>query len=293
MIGTPAYMAPEQVEGGEVTRAADIYALGVVLYEMVTGQLPFLGDTADRHRGQAADRAAPEPPRTLVPDLDPRWEAVILRCLERDPAGPFRQRGASGRGAGSGRRRRRAGRPAPAGGAWPRGAPERGEPRIAAAAPPRERGKRWALAVLGLVLVAAVSTAVLRVRGRQEAEQLLSGPVAPRKAVAVVGFKNGTGRPDATWLSTALSEMLATELGAGNRLRVVPGENVVRAKLDLGLADTGELDGGARAKLRIAAGRRLPGVGDLHRAGHRRDRQSASRPADGGRDAGRGAHELR
>src|SRR5467141_3227854 len=59
----------------------------------------------------------------------------------------------------------------------------------------------------------------------------------PRRSVAVLGFKNLSGRPDEAWLSTALSEMLTTELAAGEKLRTIAGENVARTKIDLSLAD--------------------------------------------------------
>jgi tetratricopeptide (TPR) repeat protein len=90
ILGTPAYMAPEQVEATEITPAADIYALGVVLFEMVTGVLPF---KADSTLGTILKRLnePPPPPRTFVPELDEQWEKVILCCLARYPAGRFAQ----------------------------------------------------------------------------------------------------------------------------------------------------------------------------------------------------------
>jgi len=89
MIGTPEYMAPEQVTGGAITPATDLYALGVVLYEMVTGQLPFTGDTP---LAAAARRIheSPPAPHAVLPGLDRRWSAIILRCLSREPERRFR-----------------------------------------------------------------------------------------------------------------------------------------------------------------------------------------------------------
>jgi eukaryotic-like serine/threonine-protein kinase len=88
IVGTPAYMAPEQIEGREVTTATDIYAFGLVMHEMLTGSMPFPAETP---LAMALRRLSepPQSPRSIVPELDPNWEAVILRCLERDPAKRF------------------------------------------------------------------------------------------------------------------------------------------------------------------------------------------------------------
>src|SRR5579863_4103772 len=83
--GTPAYMAPEQLDGKEVTVRSEIYSLGLVLYEIFTGKRPFESSTlSDLIRTR--NESAPASPSTLVHDLDPAVERVILRCMERDPA---------------------------------------------------------------------------------------------------------------------------------------------------------------------------------------------------------------
>src|SRR6185436_15439837 len=88
VVGTPAYLAPEQVEGKESTPAVDIYALGIVLYEMLTGTVPFLGDNALSTAVKRLQEAPPSP-RVHVPGLAANWEAATLRCLARDPAARF------------------------------------------------------------------------------------------------------------------------------------------------------------------------------------------------------------
>jgi serine/threonine-protein kinase len=83
--GTPAYMAPEQLDGKEVTVRSEVYSLGLVLYEIFTGKRPFESATlADLLRTR--NENAPASPGSLVHDLDPAVERVILRCMERDPA---------------------------------------------------------------------------------------------------------------------------------------------------------------------------------------------------------------
>jgi serine/threonine protein kinase len=82
--GTPAYMAPEQLAGREVTSRSDIYSLGLILYEILTGKRAFEAATLPELMKQRESGAITNP-STLVRDLDPLIERVILRCLENDP----------------------------------------------------------------------------------------------------------------------------------------------------------------------------------------------------------------
>lgn len=83
--GTPAYMAPEQLEGKEVTVRSDLYSLGLVLYEILTGKRAFEASTFPELL-RLREESSPSKPSSIVRDLDPLLERVILRCLEKDPA---------------------------------------------------------------------------------------------------------------------------------------------------------------------------------------------------------------
>lgn len=83
--GTPAYMAPEQLEGREVTRRSDIYSLGLVLYELFTGKPAINAKSIDELSRLHQSQTRPADPSSLVRDLDPAVERVILHCLEHNP----------------------------------------------------------------------------------------------------------------------------------------------------------------------------------------------------------------
>ncbi len=212
ILGSPAYMAPEQIEGKPLTPAADVFAFGVLLYEMVTKGHPFEAETPlasvlKRLREPAT------PPRNYVPDLDPAWEHAILRCLERQPEDRF----ADAREVVA--------------------ALESGD---TASLPSRRRARLRVVAVaLGVIAVLGAIAAFIPWRRVQIApKQTAAQRVAPaRRAVAVLGFRNQSGNADVAWLSTALTEMLTTEVAAGEQVRTIPGEAVARTKRELGLGE--------------------------------------------------------
>jgi serine/threonine protein kinase/DNA-binding NarL/FixJ family response regulator/Tfp pilus assembly protein PilF len=188
--GTPAYMAPEQVEGGPVTPATDVYAFGVVLFEMITGALPFMAETPLRTAIKRLQEPPPSP-RIHVSDVDPVWEETILRCLARAPADRFANIGdvvgaLEGRPRQTTVERRRAHR-------WP-------------AAP-------WVLALLlSVILAGAYFVYAGLTKGRA---------AAAITSLAVLPFTNTSRDPSQDYLSDGFSESLI------NRLSQLPGLKVV------------------------------------------------------------------
>jgi serine/threonine-protein kinase len=84
IVGTPQYLSPEQLQGGEVDARADIYSAGIVLYEIFTGELPFTAPTAMELMMKHL-REPPPSPRTYWAEIPGRLERIILCCLEKEP----------------------------------------------------------------------------------------------------------------------------------------------------------------------------------------------------------------
>jgi hypothetical protein len=83
-VGTPTYMSPEQISAGRVGPASDLFSLGLILYQLLTGQRAFSGETMSQLVYQIV-HTDPEPPSTFRPDLDPRLELICLKALAKSP----------------------------------------------------------------------------------------------------------------------------------------------------------------------------------------------------------------
>ncbi len=241
-LGTPAYMAPEQVEAGVLGPAVDVYAFGILLYELATGQLPFVAETP---LALAVRRLTHPPiaPTTYRADLDPRWERAILRCLERQPDQRYARAGEAV-------------------------AALTGPPSLRDLLPP------WApFAAIGAA-VGALTLGGLVLFGKAAPKEK-SRPAAPgakhaapaprppqahvpvkiRPSIAVLGLRDVAARGGTDLAGGALELMVTAALQHDPSLRVVPPERVMRARHDLGLFGPIErLPNGAIARLRAQLG---------------------------------------
>jgi serine/threonine protein kinase/tetratricopeptide (TPR) repeat protein len=236
ILGTPAYMAPEQMEGRPATNASDIYALGLVIYEMVTGGKAFAGENP---LSSAFKRLSepPRSPRDFAPDLSPACESVILRCLARDPADRF----ASARDVTTALAENL---PQPITASAIRPRPVFPQP---IGVPLSAKTSRSAVEKISgaLILVALAAVGLYEWRTLRPAAQPL---------VMVAGFKNNSGDSAYDWLATDLSETLTADLGASTGVQTVPTEELARVRTEFSIAPGQDLESGNLARVRQAVG---------------------------------------
>ena len=201
--GTLPYMAPEQLRGGKVDTRCDIWGAGAVLYEMATGKRPF----PQVHSPALINgilNSVPKSPRDLNPEIPRELEFIILKALNKDPAQRYQTAAEL---------------------EFDLARVQQGRQPLA------KRSTRGAWLYLGVFVLILIAVAIgSYIRHSSESS-------SSRRSVAVLGFKNLSGAPERAWVSTALAEMLTTELGAGGKLRTIPGETVARVKADLALQD--------------------------------------------------------
>ncbi|MGD1025154.1 MAG: protein kinase [Candidatus Sulfotelmatobacter sp.] len=230
LLGTPAYMAPEQLECRPATKASDVYALGLVIFEMLTGEKPFTGDNPLASAFKRLTQAPP-PPRNFVPDLSPACESVILRCLALHPADRF----PNAREVAV---------------ALAENSPQAVTTRpIAVPLHPAPTSKRSRSTVAGisilLILAALAGVGVHEWR-------TLHPTVKP--FVVVAGLKNDSGDPAYDWLATDLSETLTADLGASTDIQTVPPDELARVRTELSIPPTQNLESQNLAEVRQVLG---------------------------------------
>jgi tetratricopeptide (TPR) repeat protein/TolB-like protein len=203
---------------------------------MVTGKRPFTESTGPSVIDAILNHE-PERPSLLNRQVSPGMENVILKALEKDPANRYQTVDEM----------------------------QADLERLTAGVAPlakRPATGRWSWVAAGLIATGLIVGAGYRFIKSRTPESA-TAPVKARRSVAVMGFKNLSGRSEQNWLSTALQEMLTTELGAGEQLRTIPGETVSRAKADLSLSDVDSLAGDSLAQVRELLGTDLVVLGSF------------------------------
>jgi tetratricopeptide (TPR) repeat protein len=224
VLGSVGYMSPEQVRGETADHRSDIFSVGCVLYEMACGRRAFVRDTAAETM-TAILREDPEDISASGVALPFDLAGSIRRCLEKRPESRFQSASDLAYNLRS---------------LSSTSTPSMVQP--ASRLAPRRKLTLW----LVVVALAAALAALLFVQlaRRPEAPTPIeiaahrpAPPATLRRSVAVLGFNNLAGRDEMSWVSTTVAELLGTHLGAGKELRILPGEAVTQAKIELELPE--------------------------------------------------------
>jgi serine/threonine protein kinase/tetratricopeptide (TPR) repeat protein len=205
MIGTPGYMSPEQVEGKEADAGSDLYSLGIVLFEMLTGRLPFEGETPLSIAVKQKSEAPPDP-RTLNPQIPEDLDRIILKCLEKPRE--KRYRSAEELLADLAK-------------------VEQSLPTTSQAFPARKPATSKEITVrLPSKKIWIPGAAVLLALAGVLVWQMIPRKEGAGRSIAFIGFKNQTGDAELDYLREAIPHLLITSLEQSNRIRVTSWERM-------------------------------------------------------------------
>ena len=207
LVGTLQYMAPEQLRGGKVTPATDIYALGLIMHEMATGHRPFTEDVSTAGTSPLLPDS-PQPPAIPAPDLDRRLQPIVRRCLETDPVSRY---GSARDVVGDLTSSLRSDSPGPENGERPGLHAERSG----------FKARTWAApGILALTLLFSLAWYI----------HLRSQSTRHISSIAVLPFSNLSGNSDSEYLADGITEGVIDSLAKVTNLRVVSRNSVFQYK---------------------------------------------------------------
>jgi serine/threonine protein kinase/tetratricopeptide (TPR) repeat protein len=211
VIGTPEYMSPEQVEGRESDRRSDIYSFGVILFEMVTGRLPFAADTPFIVAFKQQSERPPKP-EDFNPQIPPQLSAIILKCLEKDRDRRYQTTEDICRELGQVEETLQTAAIAPA--PWVRPTTRKTALKALVPAFPWRKAVIPVLAFIGIMAAGVVI------------KEILPKAKGAARTVAVVGFENLTGDSSYEYLKKAIPNLLITSLEQSKYLEIMSWERL-------------------------------------------------------------------